>query len=189
VDNTAPVVTINSFGQTSNVIQPNVTATDSSPLTYLWTPTTPGVTVSNVHALNPTFTVTTDGTYTFTITATDAAGNTGSATFSFTYTTPPAPQTVPPTPAFTNTTTTTPTTPAPTTTPITDNGTGTTTPQVLGDSTTEPSAVKGASTINTENVDSKKGNPFLFLGWWWLAFLAALVGFWLLFSRRTRDDN
>jgi hypothetical protein len=193
VDDTAPVVTINSFGQTNNVIQPDVTATDAhGPLTYLWTPDDPGVTVSNVNALNPTFTVTTDGTYTFTLTATDAAGNSASASFTFTYTSPPVPQTVPPTPTFTNTTTTTgPTTPTPVTTPITNNGTGATTPQVLGASTTEPSdgTVEGDNTINTRNVAAQKSGPFMYLGWWWIAVLAGLLALFLLLGRNRRDDE
>jgi hypothetical protein len=186
-DKTAPAVTITSYGQSGNVIQPNVTATDTSPLSYSWT-TDPNVVISNTSALNPTFTVNKDGSYTFQLTVTDAAGNATTVPFTFTYTTPASnPST---TNGFTPVATTTNGGGTPTTTPLTDNGTGTTTPQVKGDSTVKPQ-VKGASTVNLKNASDKNGGSnFLGLGWWWLLIIAAiLLGLWWLIAARHRADD
>lgn len=189
VDNTAPTVTITGYGQNGNVIQPDVTATDMSPLSYQWT-TDPDVTISNVNALNPTFTVNKDGTYNFTLTVTDEAGNTASVPFSFTYTTPANPNS-PANNGFTAVATTNnggTGTPAPTT--LNNNGTGTNTPQILGTSTGSNGKVKGDSTVNLQNASDKKGSNFLGLGWWWLAIVAALALGWYLLAalRRSSED-
>ncbi len=190
LDSQAPQVTINSFGQTNNVIQPSITAHDPAPgtaLSFLWDEHT-GVTVSDPSALNPTFTVTIDGTYTFHLTVTDQAGNSTTVPFTFTYTTPPSG-------GFGGVTTDngTPTTPAPQT--LADNNTGTntppvTSPQILGDSTNDPSSnVEGDSTINSKDVATINHGKFLGLGWWWLAILAALGLAWLILAASRRKDE
>ncbi|MEO8105299.1 MAG: hypothetical protein ABI602_03090, partial [Candidatus Saccharibacteria bacterium] len=74
------------------------------------------------------------------------------------------------------------------------------TPQVLGASTTTPETnsgqVKGAETTSpsiaklaTIDASTKKNSNFLGLGWWWLAVLAAIVGFGLLLSRFINSDK
>lgn len=180
VDNTAPDVQITGYGQDNNVIQPTVTATDANmPLSYVWS-TNPHVDISDLNALNPTFTVNQDGAYSFTLTVTDPAGNSTTKTFSFTYTTP-TPSLVPQTTqSFTVVTVSQGTgggTPTPT--PLTDNGTGTTAPQVLGTNTEDTGAVAGDNTtqLKPANKDDtvNKSGAFLGLGWWWLLVLAILA--------------
>ena len=185
VDNTAPVVTVNTFSQNANVIQPNVTATDdSTPLTYAWTTTVADndVTVSDAAIAEPTFTVHNDGTYSFDLTVTDAAGNSTVKTFAFTYTTPVVTPTVTPetttpvtpvatTPPFTNVTTNNGTTG--TTTPVTDNGQG-----VLGDSTTTPSSTptddSGTPAVLGTSTD-KGSTPWSLAWYWWILIIAGLA--------------
>lgn len=192
VDNTAPEVTISGYGQTGNEIRPNVTATDPAPgttLTYAWATTVSGsdVSISDPTVLEPVFTVHHDGTYSYTLTVTDEAGNATSKDFSFTYTTPVPPAA--PTPQIT-TTATTPTTPTFTNvatgnTTLADNGTG-----ILGSNTDSGDGkVKGDSTVNLKNTSNKNNGKFLFFGWWWLTILAvifALLAF--LFRRRNNED-
>jgi hypothetical protein len=190
VDHTAPVVSIDSYGWTNNVVQPTISvdgSTTPTGYTYAWTPTNPNVTISDTSALNPTFTVNKDGTYTFQLTVTDAAGNATTVPFTFTYVTPASnPST---TNGFTTVATTTNGGGTPTTTPLTDNGTGTTTPQVKGDSTVKPQ-VKGDSTVNLKNASNTNSGNFLGLGWWWLLILAAiLAGLWWFIAARRADDQ
>lgn len=189
IDSTAPVVAINGYGTKGNVIQPNVTVSDASTsLTYAWTPTNPNITISDPTAMNPTFTVNTDGTYTFTLTVTDAAGNSNAASFTFSYATPVQTLTPPvnPTPAFTAVLGTTSTNNG-ATTPLTDNGTGTDTPQVKGASTTTSNSPD--NTVKIENAASTQHNNFLGLGWWWLLILAAILGFFWFAIMRRADSN
>jgi hypothetical protein len=198
-DNTAPTVTIIDSSTSGNVITPDVSATDASPLTYLWS-TAPGVTISNTSAQEPSFTVDVDGTYNFTLTATDTAGNSVIVPFSFTYTTPPAPA---PTPTVLGATTST-TPPAPTTAftnvTTTNNNNETqevpvteadqeenTSGEVEGATTnsnfanTADDAVKTAAVVNTNN--------FLGLGWWWLAIIAAIAGLLWFLLGKDKEEN
>ncbi len=196
VDNTAPDVTINSYGQSGNVIQPDVTATDASPLTYSWT-TDPDVDISDTNALNPTFTVNEDGTYSFYLTVTDAAGNSTTVPFSFTYTTPQGGRGGPETEqegdasttnvAFINVTTAATGTPA-APVQLTDNGTGATEAEISA--ATTASDVEGASTDNddatagdeTDNTANDKG-----FNWWWI--IAAVAVILLIFGWRWSKDE
>jgi parallel beta-helix repeat protein len=186
VDNDGPVVNFSGYGQNGNVIRPNVTATDSNgPVTYSWT-TNPNVTISDVNALDPTFTVLQDGTYTFTLTATDASGNATSDDFSFTYTTPPA---TPTAPAFTAVAVSSNGTGTgnggTTSTPLTDGSTG-----VLGISTgkdNQQSDVKGLNTTTNKDKQADNTSAFLGLGWYWLIVLAVVAALGYLFVVRRAD--
>jgi hypothetical protein len=215
VDDTNPVVTINSYGQTDNVIQPNITATDTSiPLTYSWlandTASTNNVNISDPTILEPLFTVSVDGTYSFTLTTTDQAGNSTDTTFNFTYTTPLVPLTNPNITSFVSTSTNTPTTTSNGFTGVTSNTTGTTgttgsnpttvsdsgNGTVLGESTNKDSdsnntndgEVKGAE-------DNKENKTQSFLGkvenyWWLILILIILVlGSWYFFAWKKRRDS
>lgn len=96
VDNTAPMVSLSNYNTNNNVITPIITASDvNSPLTYLWVPadtaSANNVTISDPSLAAPTFTVNSNGTYNFTVTTTDPAGNSTTKTFSFTYTMPVTP--------------------------------------------------------------------------------------------------
>lgn len=196
VDHTAPSVAIPTYGQTGNQIQPTVNASDpSTPLSYAWTTSVDSsdVSISDTSASEPIFTVHTDGTYSFTLTVTDAAGNATATTFSFTYTSPattPAVTTtqspVTPTSSFTAVTAApaaTQNTPTPSQTPVTDNGKGT----VLGTNT--DGKVKGDSTVNITQASNKKSGSFLLFGWWWLAIIGAIAALWLLLARRRRNTQ
>ncbi len=195
VDNTAPDVTINGYSAVSNVITPDVTATDPAPgtaLTYSWTPndtdSTNNVTISDDTALEPDFTVLSDGTYNFTLTVTDAAGNSTSKTFSFTYTTPVVPTVTSFAVAATGTGGGTGGGGGTGFTNVTAGNPGGGGGQVLGATTTTPNtsnsgssgndgSVKGESTTKSDN--SSKSSNFLGLGWWWLlivAILALIIG-------------
>lgn len=212
IDRTAPVVAITGYGQAGNIIQPVVTVDGStSPTgnTYSWS-TNPNVTVSNLNALNPSFTANADGTYAFTLTATDQAGNSSSATLNFTYTSPPAPDTEgevqgatsnstgngqrdgQETAGFSPVNTFASTTPQAITT-LTDSGDGTTAPEVLGETTSEKSSqVNPASdtvALVNDTQDEKSGG-FMGLGWWWIAVFAAVAAIWFfLAARRDEEDK
>lgn len=201
VDNNAPDVSIDSYNSSGNVITPVVTATDPAPgtaLTYSWAPndtaSTDNVIISDDTILEPDFTVTADGTYAFTLTVTDAAGNSTAKTFNFTYAAPGLNShsiksfAVHNTSggrgssggagSFTNVTTGNP-----------GGGGG----QVLGAATNTPSTisdnsdssnssdgghVKGAATENLDD-SSSKSSDFLGLGWWWLpvfVILSLIIG-------------
>ncbi len=206
-DNTAPVVSIDSFSAVNNVFTPAVTATDAnSPLTYSWS-TDPDVTISDTTALEPDFTANADGTYSFTLTATDPAGNSSSATFSFTYTAPvveeeeetPAPAVTPPAVLGASTTPT----PARTTfTNVTSRNSNNqtnsvpeetapeeeSTPEVQGALTQKVATTAGDTAEKVATVASTKN--FLWLGWWWLPLILLLAYlFWLLFGRDDKEDE
>lgn len=93
VDTTPPVITGDSIADGGSTVTPSLVATDNNPgvMTYQWTaddPSYAGI-ISDDTILNPTFTPTTSGNYSFTLRATDLANNTSSAfAFSFTYTAP-----------------------------------------------------------------------------------------------------
>lgn len=190
VDTTNPTVVLGTSTTSGNVITPSITADDlSQPLSYAWTQTAGlvgGVTVSAVDVLNPSFTVTTDGTYTFLLTVTDAQGNESTQEFGFTYTTPTTTDdeddndgdgdggftgTTPPTPA----------------------------PAVLGDTTDNTpegdSDVEGVSTENTDTVaavDTNNDGKIFGLAWyWWLLILAALaaIAWWIAAALRRRNEE
>jgi hypothetical protein len=93
VDNTKPVVALVDYNAIANVITPNITVDDASlPLTYSWSPVNQAsddnVDISALNVINPEFTVNVDGTYSFELVVTDAAGNSTTQLFTFTYTTP-----------------------------------------------------------------------------------------------------
>lgn len=204
-DSTAPTVSIVSFSATGNVITPDVTAVDlSGPLVYSWS-TNPSVTISDVTALEPDFTANADGTYSFTLTATDVAGNSAMASFSFTYTAPvpveeeetPVPQEVdsPAPPAVLGATTNG------FTTVVARNSNNQTAPvpeAAIPDAPETTSEVAGASTekladtagVSTEKLAAATSGNFLGLGWWWLPLILVL-GFvlWLLFGRDDDDEE
>lgn len=205
-DSTAPAVSIDSFSASGNVITPSVTATDAnSPLTYSWS-TDPDVTISDTTAQEPDFTANADGTYSFTLTATDPAGNSSTATFGFTYTAPvveeeeeetPAPAVTPPavlgasttaTPtAFTNVTTrnsSNQTNPVPEETAPEEESA----PDVQGALTEKVATTAGDTAEKVTNVASTKN--FLWLGWWWLPLLLVSgILFWLLFGKDNKEDE
>ena len=129
---------------------------------------------------NPEFTVTKYGEYSFTLTVLDAAGNKTARVVSFSY---PAPtQTAEPavTPAtlVDGTVTTASATPATFSSVI---GATATDAAVLGATdtaaTSEPAAVKGATTDNTVAaiVNNNDGNVFGIAWFWWILILAALA--------------
>lgn len=208
-DKTPPSVSIPTYSQSDDAIQPDAQASDANPITsYLWvaSPLNPAGATFNPNALNPVFIVTNEGDYSFDLTVTDVAGNSTTVTFSFTYavpepeeqagqeqagqeeeTTPPAPAA----PTFTNVqaaSTSTPPSPAPV-----DDGQEPNEPEeVLSTNTSEPSGVEGASTTAvdiTENAASTGNKNLLGLGWWWLAVLGALAIIWLLFFARRSSEN
>ena len=183
-DNTAPLVSVNSYSTNTNVITPSVTATDNLTMTYAWTASnsnsSTNVTISDATVLEPNFTVTPNvsGTYSFNLTVTDQAGNTTTEVFPFTYTAPVVPSTVLTTPLTTKTTNITPVGQvlgANTTAPSTDN---TSTGQVLGTSTTNGSTSNSNKPTNnkaTLTLGTTSSGKFLGLGWWWLLILVALA--------------
>jgi hypothetical protein len=197
VDSTPPDVTINGYSPNSNVITPHVTASDATSLTYAWTANDAGsaanVVISDPTALEPTFTANADGTYNFTLTVTDQAGNATARTFGFSYA---APHTFAPAAAITGGQNTSGNTGG-NFTGITTGAPGGT-PQVLGDSTGTPDTgngqVKGDQTtaLNTNTGSNEKNaaraGAFLGLGWWWLLILAILLGLWYaLLGRRSNE--
>ncbi len=99
IDNTGPNITGDETGVVTGAgtIQPSLTDEDGDPSqtgnTYVWVgdsanPDIDSNVVSDPSALNPLFTVTVEGDYKFTLTATDRSGNVTTKTFSFTYTKP-----------------------------------------------------------------------------------------------------
>ena len=207
VDSTGPELTYVGDSANDNVITPEFTATDaqgSTPLTFTWAadPSNPdGASISDAHALNPNFTVTNNGDYKFTLTASDRLGNTTTASFTFTYTAPStsnAGASVHP-----NTLLATASTSNGGRGGGSNGGNGGSggnngngggfsgaNGQVLGASTTTPntpststdsgdsgssnSEVKGLSTTNQK---AKQASNFLGLGWWWLPVIVAVLLF------------
>lgn len=196
-DKTAPSVAITGFSQTNNLIQPNVDADDANPVSYKWVAVNgPAASATfDDDVLNPVFTVdaNTTETYEFELTVTDAAGNSTTVPFSFTYTAPAEETTGGGT--VTDVTTTDPNNPGTTVEIPNDGGTPDdeiVQPTLLGTNTEEP-AVESANTEKTELIEkaaSTSNGKFLGLGWWWLAVLGALAILWLLlFARRTSEDK
>lgn len=189
VDNSGPTVVYAGFAQNGAVITPSFTATDiHEPLTYSWS-TSPDVSISDVAALNPEFTVNVDGAYTFELTVTDAAGNITVVPFSFTYTTPETPSSD--NTGSDNTGSESPVTTAGTTsnnggfTDVNANNESEDT-EVLGTSTqnkdqsntsTDKKEVLGTSVKNNDDV----WNLFGIAWYWWLLILAAvaMIARWL----------
>ncbi len=97
-DTTPPVVSVDGDGFVSNGNTATTTlSTTETDLTYIWSVTSNGgtATISDINSLNPTVTFFADGTYTFTLTATDSLGNTVVITLVITYEEPfvPGPET------------------------------------------------------------------------------------------------
>lgn len=205
VDNTAPVVSATDYSETDNKIQPNfnVEDADTTGYVYAWTPGSDSdVSVSDQSVLNPVFTVNNDGTYTYTLTVADPAGNVTTKTFTFTYTTPVPPE-VPEESnivesdveetavlgAFTGVTvanlTTGGGTPAVTTEPIAleDNG-----EEVKGLSTSEVAGDEAKSGVKSASTEEGCGK-FLGICWyWWIPIvIAAIVVAYLLFRPRREE--
>ena len=86
-DATPPVITNSGYSLNGNVGAPLLT-TGEVGLTYSWAVDglNTGVEISELSALNPTFTFLRDGTYTFTLTAADAYGNSTEVLMTITYT-------------------------------------------------------------------------------------------------------
>lgn len=200
-DSTAPSVTLDSSNTVGNVITPVITVNDTNgPLTYNWSGSNPGVTLSATNVLTPDFTVTTDGTYAYDVTVTDRAGNTTTKTFTFSYTTP-APAVVP----FSQPASIVPTQ---TTTNVTGAATGFANVALNDAPQDDTPAVQGANTqdddSNNEDNEEVLGTTVtpkqnangdfapLGLSWyWWLPIVAAGGGLaWWLFAlmRRNSED-
>lgn len=102
VDTIAPVVMGDSYTLVGDQATPDLTNNETN-TTYAWTVDAPTskVTLSNDTELNPTFTFLADGTYTFTLTATDVVGNITTVELTINYSAPVMPDptpTPPPTP-------------------------------------------------------------------------------------------
>ena len=199
VDTLAPSFTVVDYGQTGNVIQPNVNYTPSAGDSYFWSAAPAGVTISDATALRPTFTVTQDGNYSFDLTIRDAAGNEDTKTFNFTYKNPVTltPDVAAPN-AFTGVTLTNATT-----APVTLAADGDGVQAVLGatdtnaDATEEKLAavntsdVKGAETTATQADNKAEAGCGTFLGicwYWWIPIvLAAILAAYYLFRPRREE--
>jgi hypothetical protein len=196
IDTTPPVISIPTYSQLNNVITPNATS-DGTATSFAWEQTdgtVGGVDISDPAVLKPDFTVNTDGTYKFKLTAQDSVGNSIVKLFNFTYNTPVEETT---TDSSTPPTTQTPQTVAFTATP-TIVGPGFTNAAVLGTSTQDASdnsnpGVEGASTKNaaegTTNSEANQGS-FLGMNWyWWLLIIAALaaIAWWIAAAVRRRQ--
>lgn len=213
VDKTAPDITPTTIGTADtgyytvhgNTITPNFTNndTDTTGYGYSWAadPGNPGSATFDSGVLNPTFTVTTYGDYTFTLTAKDALGNATTATFSFSY---DAPQNSGGQGGSSGSSGSSDGQGAGNGSNNSgSNGTfSNVNGHVLGDSTTTPNnivdtadkAVKGDSTtkLGTDSKDKTVDNSgaWLGLGWWWLLVLAAiLAGWWFIAGARRRNDD
>ena len=202
VDTVAPNFTVVDYGQTGNVIQPNVNYTPSAGDSYSWSAAPAGVTISGSTTLRPTFTVTKDGDYSFNLTIRDAAGNEDTKTFNFTYKTPATPlvsdDTTTTAGVFTGVTLTNATA-APVI--LADDGDGV--QAVLGatdtsaDTTEEklaavdPSDVKGAETTATQDDNKADAGCGTFLGicwYWWIPIvIAAILAAYYLFRPRREE--
>lgn len=182
IDQTAPAITDNFTVNmlTGDKVTLSPTVADSSPVTYKWS-------VSDDKLLNnPKDTrdgsslaigPAPKGSYTVTLTVTDAAGNKNTVQYAVTISTPAqntppanhfsAPQTLGASASNTSNNTTSADTES---APTNDNG------HVKGDSTT----VVATDTTPQADLNSKNTSGFLVLGWWWLVVLAALFAFFML---------
>ena len=197
VDNTAPVLAIDTYTVNGNEITPDLTTAETG-LTYAWTQTAgpTSADISDLTVLAPTFTVTEDGTYAFQIVATDEAGNTTTRSFSFTYV---APEPTTTTSEGADTGGTPVTTPLVNTPPIV--GPGFTAVGVLGatdeattDATNSDGAVEGASTVDTlaqaVDADNTDGTAMGLAWYWWVVIIgAAAVLIWGVVAAFQRRGN
>ncbi len=205
-DKTGPSIDIPNYSVLGNVITPNVTNNDST-ATFAWVQKNgpvDGVTVSSTQTRQPEFTVNTDGTYEYELTATDQAGNATKRTLIFTYFTPvtstPPASTGEPTPSSQEPA-------APTVLPneaVTPSITGPSTfAAILGTNTTGNTddadnngtpAVEGATTQNglaaAVDADNTDGNALGLAWYWWLLILAALAAiiWWIVAAFRNREQ-
>ncbi len=172
---------------------PVLTASNYS--TFSWTPgvTNPAGATYDATLLNPTFKVTNNGDYSFTLKVVDKVGNTSSYTYMFSYI---APVQDTPAPLAVNTATPQATNSA--------NGTiGTaavlgaqtaapadaTTPQTPASDTLGTPAVKGASTQLASTVTPSSSSTGL-AWYWWVLIVAAVISFvwWLIARLRNRSN-
>lgn len=193
IDTEGPEVTLSGFDTEGNVITPIITATDANePLTYSWSGSNANATRSADDVLTPAFTVTADGTYSFDLDVTDAAGNVTTKTFTFSYAAPivpPAPfvqpasfvagaQTAGPTNGFANVA-------------LNDSdGAVTNESQVLGATAQDDEDKEVLAATTTSEI--KDGAKVLGLDWyWWLPILAAGAGaaWWLIAFWRRRGEE
>lgn len=194
IDTTAPVLTPGDAIQNSDgSLTTNITIDDASGVTYQWVgeatnPESDSSVISDPTILNPTFSATAVGVYTYHLIATDLAGNTDSTIeFSFEILAPVVPET-PQTPAPA------PTAPAPTNVRTTNTGVlgaSTNTPNTSSDSTdqtnTQSESVLGDSTDNTDKTNDSKGSLAWY--WWLLIAIGAIFLGWLLAFWRSRGDD
>lgn len=210
-DNTAPIVSIDSYSTNTNIITPAVTATDPAPgttLSYKWTAnnasSSNNVTISDNETLEPSFTALVSGDYSFSLAVTDQAGNETVRTFGFTYTAPvitaftgnaPAPANPAPNPdGGANPDGNTDNTGANNdgfANVVGDNadgngvvlGANTDTPNAAGNTDDSDGEVKGAS-IDKEKT-AENASKFLGLGVWWIPLIIASLGiiYWVVVKR------
>ena len=201
INRSVPEVTITGYDQQGNKIQPNVTvAGDSTGLQYAWTTDAPAsaVTISDPSAKSPEFTALQDGTYSFMLTTTNAAGNSTTDTFSFEYLAPFVPDSsneLPPVEQLPNEPVVAPvSSPQPTFRNVsTGNAAGNNAAVALTDTDED---VLGTQTTNDNQSDISKNTAVITpsangwqlfnLAWyWWLLILAAIVGaIWWIAARR-----
>ncbi|MFZ2125425.1 MAG: Ig-like domain-containing protein [Candidatus Saccharimonadales bacterium] len=179
IDNTAPVITYTDTIQDDNIFTPDIAASDYDVFAWAGDASNPAGVIYDNTLLKPTFTVANDGTYKFTLTATDGLGNSSNQEISFEYTAPVS--TITPTPA----------TIAPQSTSSTDgssadnSGDSSSVPEVFGDSTTKTDNSSASNNSDVKGDSTTKDNTWAILGlawYWWLLILAALggTGWWLL---------
>jgi hypothetical protein len=158
------------YTQSGNIITPNLTVTDF--LNFSWSPSASnplGGATFDGSTLTPSFTVVKDGSYAFTLTATDLYGNESTFVFNFSYAAPVTPEA---------------------TDTFSGVGTTTQTPSVLGDQTDTDQAVSGTSDVKTP-ASNNNGNIFGLAWYWWILIIAALVaaGWWLIAALRRRQQQ
>ncbi len=202
VDNTKPVVTVNPLSTTDTT--PTVTGTikEANLAGTTLTVTVNGhdytATVGSTMNLDGSYPWSADvtdalplDTYTVTATATDPAGNVGTGTNELTITTSIVPQAT----SFVLGAETT--TPKKASVPSSNGnvlGAETTTPTESTPTSSDTGKVKGAdtttATLTTNKSDTINHSRFLGLGWWWLAVLAVLLGFfWFLLGKRDERSD
>lgn len=193
-DNTAPIVTLVGSNAAGNIISPTITVTEiNAPVTYNWIGSNPNVALSATNVLTPTFTVSANGTYSYDLVVTDAAGNATTRTFTFTYAAPVVTPLTQPASIITPTVSNAPTgtfsnvalTPA-----VTDTEDA---PAVQGANTEDDDTGKAEILGTTATPETNDGDlKVLGLNWyWWLPILAAGGGMaWWLFAlmRRNNED-
>lgn len=195
-DRTAPTFDYNNYTTTGNVITPDLSIVgDYANITWTADPANNAGATFDDSRVAPDFSVATTGDYKFTLTATDAAGNSSSFDFLFTYTAPVVTTTEQPvvnpdgggTPA------------APSAFTGVIGAAAASNAGVLGATTTDNtstdnnSGVKGASTIdNLAAIDTNATNGSIFgLAWyWWILILAGITGLvWGIIAGLRRRGN